>query len=79
MCMYSQPAIDNLLTFKVQVDGNDLYVEASEDEIKQNQTPPCKSRAAKDQSAGVVIVGGGAGGWATAEELCQVGSSSVTL
>lgn len=68
----NQPAVDSLLSFTVTVEGDDVYVHAAEDEIKRNQQPPCKSRSAQ-QDPGVVIVGGGAGGWATAEELCYQG------
>jgi len=74
------PALDSLTKYKVTVEDDAIYVEASVDELKKGTRQPIKTRGKKDTDQGVVIVGGGASGLACAEGLRQAGyEGSVTI
>jgi len=67
------PALDALPTFKVRIEGDDIYVTASQEAAKSSRRPPtCKSKGGEN-SEQVVIVGGGAAGLAAAEGLREAG------
>ncbi|KAJ1977244.1 Apoptosis-inducing factor 1 [Dimargaris xerosporica] len=65
------PALDPLKTFPVVVEGDAVYVEASAEDLQSNRSQYGRCSRLKADTPRVVIVGGGSGGMATAEALCQ--------
>ena len=65
------PALDSLPSYKVTIEGDDIYVTASVDELKQFGRQPINVKKQRE-GKGVVIIGGGAAGLACAEGLRQV-------
>jgi len=73
------PALDSLTKYKVSVEDDVIYIEASVDELKKSFRQPLKTKGG-DSGKGVVIIGGGAAGLACAEGLRQAGyKGSVTI
>ena len=65
------PAPNNLQSFKVEVEGSDIYVTADAEAIKKNERPT-KIKSASSSEKGVVIVGGGSGALYAVEGLREV-------
>ncbi|KAN0066419.1 Apoptosis-inducing factor 1 [Thecaphora frezii] len=66
------PALDSLLSLKLEVEGDDIFVTADADKLqgKPGVAPSCKGGVQSiKQGKGVVIVGGGAGAINCVEEL----------
>jgi len=66
------PAPNNLQSFKVEVEGSDIYVTADAEAIKQNERPT-KMKSASGSEKGVVVVGGGSGALYAVEGLRESG------
>lgn len=69
------PALDSLLSLKLEVEGSDIFVTADAEKLKGKPgvAPSCKGGVQSvKQGKGVVIVGGGAGAIHCVEELRKV-------
>lgn len=77
------PALDSLLSLKLEVEGNDVFVTADAEKLKGKPgvAPSCKGGVQSvKQGKGVVIVGGGAGAIHCVEELRKSGfQGAVTI
>lgn len=77
------PALDSLLSLKLEVEGDDLYVTADAEKLKGKPgvAPSCKGGASSvSKGKGVVIVGGGAGAINCVEELRKSGyQGAITI
>ncbi|SNX81339.1 related to rhodocoxin reductase [Melanopsichium pennsylvanicum] len=77
------PALDSILSLKLEVEGDDLYVTADPEKLKGKPgiAPSCKGGvSAITKGKGVVIVGGGAGAINCVEELRKSGyQGSITI
>lgn len=67
------PAPRNLLSFKVEVRGDDIYVSADPEEVKKNYRATKPPPGTKTEGKGVIIVGGGSGGLYAVEGLRESG------
>ncbi|CBQ67417.1 conserved hypothetical protein [Sporisorium reilianum SRZ2] len=77
------PALDSLLSLKLEVEGDDLFVTADPEKLKGKPgvAPSCKGGVQSvAKGKGVVIVGGGAGAINCVEELRKSGyQGSITI
>lgn len=77
------PALDSLLSLKLEVEGDDVYVTADPEKLKGKPgvAPSCKGGVQSiKQGKGVVIAGGGAGAINCVEELRKSGfQGSITI
>ncbi|KAK9895956.1 hypothetical protein P389DRAFT_196070 [Cystobasidium minutum MCA 4210] len=67
------PAPRNLLSFKVEVKGDDIYVSADPEEVKKNARPTKPLGGIKKEGKGIVIIGGGSGATYAVEGLRESG------
>ncbi|PWZ03019.1 FAD/NAD(P)-binding domain-containing protein [Testicularia cyperi] len=77
------PALDSILSLKLEVEGDDLFVTADPEKLKGKPgvAPSCKGGVQSiKQGKGVVVVGGGAGAINCVEELRKSGyQGSITI
>ncbi len=78
------PALDNILSLKLEVEGDDIYVTADAEKLKGKPgvAPGCKGSvsAASNDTKGLVIVGGGSGAINVIEAARKAGySEPITL
>lgn len=77
------PALDSILSLKLEVEGDDLFVTADAEKLKGKPgvAPSCKGGASSvGKGKGVVVVGGGAGTINCVEELRKSGyQGAITI
>lgn len=73
------PGLDALQSFRVEMDGDDVYVSTDAEDVSQARKPTFKAKKSRE-GKGVVIVGGGAGAAHAVEALREQGyDGSVTV
>jgi apoptosis-inducing factor 3 len=72
------PALDDILSFKVELEGEDIYVTADPEKLKGKPgvAPTCKA-SVKSDGKGLVVVGGGSGAINVVEAARKVSSYAL--